>query len=89
MSAFNTNTVILAATLTSGNKAVYEVREQLLNSRLYEGQSRNGAVISHGTLLAVKNGNDWFNHRAGRASWSERVTDPKAIALLESYPLAD
>lgn len=82
------STVILAATLPSGNQAIYEVTERHLDERLYPGQSRNAAVISYGTLLAVKNGGTWYNHRQGRASWSERITDQKTIALLESHPHA-
>ena len=88
MSAFTTNTTILKATLPSGNKAVYEVQERHLDERLYPSQSRNSAVISYGTLLAVQNGGSWYNQRPGRPSWSERITDPKTIALLEAHPEA-
>jgi len=89
VSAFQTNTVILAATLTvSGNKAIYEIDEHKLASRAYPGQSQNSRLIELGKLLAVKNGGIWFNKRDGRASWSERITDRKTLALLESYPLA-
>lgn len=90
MSAFETNTVILAATSTvSGNKLIYEIEEHKLRRLMYEGQDQNGLLIALGRLLAVKSGGVWYNHKASRSSWSERVTDPKTIALLESYPFAD
>lgn len=88
MSAFQTNTVILSAVLPSGSRAVYEIEERQLNTRGYHGQSQNGRLIEYGRLLAVKNGGDWYNRRGNRSSWSERITDPKAVALLESYPSA-
>jgi bifunctional non-homologous end joining protein LigD len=84
------NKLILATTLTvSGNKAVYEIDEQKLVGRSYLGQSQSGRVTELGTLLAVKTGGVWFNRRDNRDSWSERITDPKALSLLESYRFAD
>ena len=89
MPALETNTVILAAVLPSGNKAVYEIEEHKLRRPMYAGQSQNNLVIGLGRLLATKKGNDWYNQRPGRASWSERIVDPKTIRLLESWPLAE
>lgn len=89
MSAFETNTVILATVLPSGNRAVYEISEQHLNTRSYSGQTCHGRLIEQGRLLAVKDGGNWYNRLPGRASWVERITDQKSIVLLDSYPLAD
>ena len=87
MAAFETNTVILAATSTvTGNKLVYEIEEHKLCHPQYPGQNRNGTLIALGKLLAVKSGGVWYNHKPTKAAWSERVTDPKTVALLESYP---
>lgn len=87
MSAFETSTVILAAKSTvTGNKLIYEIEESKLMQPLYSGQDMNGRLISFGRLLATKSGGVWYNQRGNRSSWSERITDPKTIALLESYP---
>lgn len=88
MSAFATTNVILAAALPSGNTAVYEIDERKLAARSYPEQSQNSRLIEQGHILAVKNGSDWYNQRANRSSWSDRITDPKTLALLESYPFA-
>lgn len=85
MSAFATSTVILATTLPSGNRAVYEIEEHKLQSKSYTGQTKASRLIELGTLLAVKNGGVWFNKRDARSSWSERITDRKTIDLLEGY----
>lgn len=90
MTAFQTNTVILAAELSvGGNKGVYEIDERKLAGRAYPGQSQSRRLIELGTLLAVKSGGVWYNKRSGRGSWVDRITDRKELALLESYPLAD
>jgi hypothetical protein len=90
MSALETNTVILAArSLVTGNKLVYEIEEHKLRRPMYQDQSKNGTLIGLGRLIATKSGGVWYNQRSGRSAWSERITDPKTVALLESYPFVD
>ena len=98
MSDISLSNTCVKATLLSGNHAVYEVQPQHLNLQHFDVQkgpaskraplTLNQIAISYGRLIAVKNGQEWYDKRSTRAAWSCRITDRATIAALEACPEA-
>ena len=81
------------ATLPSGNVAVYKLRHEQLDPGYMDatvgpkrapGADLNTVAILYGELMASKNGQQWYDNRASRASWVARITAPVVIAALEA-----
>lgn len=96
MSNIRLSNTCVKATLHSGNHAVYEVQPQHMNLQHFDVQAGpkaskapltlNQIAISYGRLIAVKNGQDWYDKRSTRPAWSCRITDRATIAALEACP---
>lgn len=98
MSEINLSSTCVKATLHSGNHAVYELRPEHMDPQHFNVRrgpeagarllTRNEIAISYGSLIAVKNGQDWYDRRSTRAAWSCRIAERATIAALEACQAA-
>lgn len=98
MSDISLSNTCVKAALPSGNHAVYEVQPQHLNLQHFDAKAApeakcppltlNQVAISYGRLIAVKNGQEWYDKRGAHPAWSCRITDLATVAALEACPSA-
>ncbi len=64
---------------------VYEVHRRHLDDQVGQPERLRRRAMVYGNLIAACVDGEW---RTPQNAWTEKFTDPKAIRLLESYPMA-
>ena len=81
---------LAARLITSGNIAVFEVKDSELETRAYPGQTLNAWVVQVGRCIATKKNGTWIRNEVIEGGlWTARVTDRHEIDLLEACPACD